>query len=645
MSFTSTFKQVAKKMEYKSYTWNGDINYKKMGGDIQSYFLELDQKAVRKTNISVQLENLITKIDTIEDNVSRATTYTILFRWLFYIRAIRGLGKGERKIFYDSILVVYKKFPQTVVDIFPLIGDKGCYKDFNTLFTMSEDKTFKTNILTFIFSELDKDIIKVMKKSYKDLDIPELKSIRDTFDKMEDDKKVELFKSYNISLIAKWHTSEGKSVDKKADIVGQMIKLLIGKKVKRDSKQYRYEAQKLRLVKSILNKVIGVVETYMCKGDFHKIDHRVTPAGATYKYSKAFLNEVNDKVLSEKDFEIGNRSNDPRRIECRKNILEAIEEGELKGATLQIVDIGDKIFKGFKQGYSDYSSNYKLQSIPYVIDMSKLSSSQRKVLCVQWTKAVDEVKRIISEAREKVIEEGKPIDMFKNIIPVIDVSGSMAGYNVMSKAIALGIMCSELSDIKDLAITFSENPSPIFLGDCIDIVDKFNKILNTPWGYSTDADKVFKLILNIANKTAKETGKSIKEFIPGAIVMFTDGQFNSMCPNLNDITFLERCQKELKIISPDLNMYRTIFWNLNGSSPGFPAETYSDNVQLISGYSQSLFRMILVGDYTIVEKDGIKSVKVDPWDTFMKAINDESFNIILKILENSDEGILKFYNK
>ena len=650
MSFASTLKQAAHTMASKGYTWNGDINYRKMGDDIQSYFLELDQKAVRKTDVSVQLEHLISRIDLIKDNTSRAAGYSILFRWLFYIRAIRGLGKGERKIFYDSIHIVYKKFPETIVDLFPLIPDKGCYKDFYTLFITSDNKVFKTSILEFIIFELDKDIGKVTGKTYLELDVPTLKTIRDSFDEMEDSKKEELFKSYDISLIAKWHTSEGKSGDKKADIVGQMIKQFTGQKLTRNSKQYRYEAQKLRLVKSILNKVLNIVETHMCKGAFHKINHKTTPAGATHKYSKAYLNEIKDEVLAECDIETGNRSKDPRRIKCRQNILEAVEEGELKGATLQIVDIGDKIFKCFKQGHGDYGHGYSsnLSRTVWGIDPAKLSSSQRKIFCIQWSKALEEVKKIINEARTKAIEEGKPIeliDMFKNVIPVIDVSGSMSSYNVMSKAIALGIMCSELSDIKDIAITFSDEPSPIDLSRCVDIVDKFNTILNTPWGYSTNADKVFKLILDIADKTAKITGKNIKEFIPGAVVMFTDGQFNSMCPNLNDKTLLERCQEQLKIISPDSYMYRMVFWNLNGTSLGFPAETYSDNVQLVSGYSQSLFRMIMVGDYTIVEKDGIKSVNVDPWDTFIKAVSNESFDIVLNILENSDEGILKFYKK
>ena len=31
----------------------------------------------------------------------------------------------------------------------------------------------------------------------------------------------------------------------------------------------------------------------------------------------------------------------------------------------------------------------------------------------------------------------------------------------------------------------------------------YGTILNTQWGYSTNADKVFKLILDIADKTAK----------------------------------------------------------------------------------------------------------------------------------------------
>jgi hypothetical protein len=232
---------------------------------------------------------------------------------------------------------------------------------------------------------------------------------------------------------------------------------------------------------------------------------------------------------------------------------------------------------------------------------------------------------------------------------VVDVSGSMFGANVGAKAVGLGLMGAELSDVHDVVITFSEDPIVIDFRDCGDIVDRFLKVMCSPWGYSTDADKVGQLVIKIAHDAAKKAGaSSISCFLPGAVVMLTDGQFNGgygggMCPNLTDKTLLQRYEKYLATHAPGVPMWRSIFWNLNGNAPGFQATIGAENVQLVSGYSQSLFKQILVGDYEMVVDPvtGVAKAKVDPWTTFLKAMEDPELILVMDILSKSNEGVFK----
>ena len=128
-------------------------------------------------------------------------------------------------------------------------------------------------------------------------------------------------------------------------------------------------------------------------------------------------------------------------------------------------------------------------------------------------------------------------------------------------------------------------------------------------------------------------------------MMFTDGQFNSMCPNLDDKTMMQRREAHLQSVAPGATMWRSVFWNLNGSVPGFQAREDTPNMQLVSGYSQSLFRQVLVGDYEIVvDQSGKAHVHVDPWQTFMKAVEDVKLLPILQVLSASQEGVLQHYH-
>ena len=152
-------------------------------------------------------------------------------------------------------------------------------------------------------------------------------------------------------------------------------------------------------------------------------------------------------------------------------------------------------------------------------------------------------------------------------------------------------------------------------------------------------------MISIAQDAQRAAGAAtLGPFLPGAVAMFTDGQSNSMCPNLTDKTLLQRNEAHLQSVAPGTPMWRSIFWNLNSRAPGFQAREDTPNVQLVSGYSQALFRQILVGDYEmVVDEKGAVSLKVDPWTTFMKAVDDPELIPVMEILGRSQEGVMAHF--
>ena len=191
-----------------------------------------------------------------------------------------------------------------------------------------------------------------------------------------------------------------------------------------------------------------------------------------------------------------------------------------------------KIIKCFKQG--GYSSHLVASVTNWDIDSSKILTD-RQTLCLLWDKAKEELQRIIAEEKERALADGATLEelqMFEDVLPVIDTSGSMVSADVLAEAVSLGILCEDMSEKHNFVLPFSEKPTPIDLTQATDVVDKFRMVLNTPWGYSTDADKVNRCILDIAKRAAqihtKATGETLPvgHFLPSAVCYFTDGQFN-----------------------------------------------------------------------------------------------------------------------
>jgi hypothetical protein len=143
-----------------------------------------------------------------------------------------------------------------------------------------------------------------------------------------------------------------------------------------------------------------------------------------------------------------------------------------------------------------------------------------------------------------------------------------------------------------------------------------------------------------------------------AMLFLTDGQFDSQVALDEDgssgsygyyrrepasdrfqRTFLNRIEAAFK--AKGYNLPRTVFWNLDCSSPGFPATSISRGVQMVSGYSQSLMLQVFTGDYKYeLQEDGTAKVSVNPWESFLKALLHQGYDQVSQVVALVGEGCL-----
>jgi hypothetical protein len=229
----------------------------------------------------------------------------------------------------------------------------------------------------------------------------------------------------------------------------------------------------------------------------------------------------------------------------------------------------------------------------------------------------------------------------------------MESAKVQDSAIGLGILASHISTIPGCLISFSERPEVfnLDLRDTKDVFDHFLDIMNGPTGLSTNIDATYRVLLDMMVKTGvKEVDFAMLFLSDGQFdsqVVFTEkssGSYRSSASTRMSKTFMDRLEESFK--AKGYNLPRTVFWNLNSSSPGFPATSISRGVQLVSGYSQTLMLQVFTGDYEYeVQEDGSVKVSVSPWESFLKALNHQGYDQVSQVVVSVGEGCLKHLAK
>lgn len=184
-------------------------------------------------------------------------------------------------------------------------------------------------------------------------------------------------------------------------------------------------------------------------------------------------------------------------------------------------------------------------------------------------------------------------------IAVVDVSGSMHGVP-LEAAVSMGAYIAERGKgpFQNHFITFSHNPKLVeFEGK--DIYDKFIRARNAEWGFDTNIEGVFDLLLNTAIKN-----KVPQEEMPRTIYIFSDMEFNYCVTStgrqqLDDDainTVIEEQAKKWR--NYGYKVPRVIFWNLDARHNNIPA--IGEGFSYVSGFSPVMIENILGG------KDGLE---------------------------------------
>ena len=193
----------------------------------------------------------------------------------------------------------------------------------------------------------------------------------------------------------------------------------------------------------------------------------------------------------------------------------------------------------------------------------------------------------------------------ENILPMIDVSGSMMG-QPLAVAISLGMYLSERTkgEFKDMFLTFSENPALVKLkGDSV--MERLRRITQADWGMSTDFTKAYQHILDVATKH-----NVVPESMPSMLLVLSDMQFNDSQRN---VTHFNHMKEEYE--KAGYKLPKIVFWNLDAHM-GTPAKCDDDSVAMVSGFSPSIMKAVLnAEDFT-------------PMDVMMEALKPIELNYI-----------------
>lgn len=176
-------------------------------------------------------------------------------------------------------------------------------------------------------------------------------------------------------------------------------------------------------------------------------------------------------------------------------------------------------------------------------------------------------------------------DSTERIIPVCDVSGSMEGLP-MDVSISLGIYISERNEglFKDAFITFSSSPEMNYLKGSLS--ERMRQLQRSGWGYSTNLQATFDLILNSAVRESLPESE-----MPTKLLIISDMEFDEAD---RDQTNLDTIRQKYSLAG--YKMPEIVFWNVNGRMGNVPASVNDSGIGLVSGFSPSILKSILQGE-------------------------------------------------
>ena len=347
---------------------------------------------------------------------------------------------------------------------------------------------------------------------------------------LQQDKENYNAKKYkDISLCAKWASSEKDKYDVKINLAHDIASELFPNDMK-NMEKYRKE-----LIVP-LREHIKIVETTMSHNMWNDIKYDNVPAVAMKRLRNAFMKH--DK-------------------EGYEAFLAQIKNGERK---MKVTGI-----------------------LPHELVKHYINNGEYdETIELQWKALVENIKQQ---------------DILSDIIAIVDVSGSMfsggnSNVQPIDVSVALGLLISECATgpWKNKVISFHKTPAICEIKGN-NLYERVKNIRYIPAGLNTNFDAVFDLIIN-----AGKMFNIPSEKMPEKCIILSDMQFDEASSNtsidMNENTIHEHIVKKYKetIYVPP----KFIYWNLSSQyNETFPVKAMSDNVAMISGFSEQLLKVFM----------------------------------------------------
>ena len=512
----------------------------------------------------------------------------------FMNRNIRG-GKGERDLFYTMYSVLIEKHPKLAAHLVDLVPHFGYYGD---IFSLAEKhKEIQNDVLTFVTKQLVAD-------------------------------ELNMGSNKPVSLLAKWAPREGKPLSKE---LANMLS-------KKPLIQARLADYRKRISK--LNKYLKTTEIDMCANNWSDIKPDHVPGRCMKVHMKAFLNEtLKTNKLRHPD--------DKERNECRAHFQEYFKQ----------TASGEKVAKGA-------DTLYPHEIVRRVSDsLFSGSTDERVALIGAWNAFVLKAK------------EGGGLG---RSIPMCDFSGSMGGGGIsgsmggggisgsmggggisgsmeglpLQVSRALGLLISEVTTgaFKHKMLTFDSKPQMVDLpknSTILDYVEYLNCHSSYGQGLSTDFQKAMDLVLENLVKHRVPVGQE-----PENLIVLTDMAWDQACgSNQASVytgnkyarniktkpwqTHIQMIRENFKRAGEDMfgvgkgyKVPRIVIWNLSASCHDMHAQSDTEGVIMLSGWSPAMFKVLMA-----------KGVQIQtPYAALRYQLDDEMYDVVR-------ERIKAFLNK
>ncbi|KAI3992331.1 hypothetical protein MKX01_030052 [Papaver californicum] len=587
----------------RGYTENGSATYVSTSNPLLDFFFHVVPD---------------TPFETVTERLEAAWSYDPLkaLKLVYNLRGVRGTGKSDREGFYAATLWMHKHHPKTLACNVKTIADFGYFKDLPEILyrlhegveirkLQKEEWLSKKRPRTVSICRFDRKrgkryyikraVRRVSKKKNKvpiarrhhrakriaesrKRDALEKEKARNLRKEKEKEKWRKAVDKYNadadyrflhdrisqhfaeclvsdleclksgqcnkISWAAKWCPTLNSSFDKTTLLCEGIARRIFLRSsypeyAKIEEAHYSYRIRD-RLRKEFLvplRKALELPEVYISSNSWGSLPYNRVPSVAMKNYKYIF--QKHDEVRF-------------------KNYLESVKCGERSiaaGALLPHMILAS--LEGKRGG----------------LDVAEL----------QWKRMVDDLLKI-----------GK----LNNCLAVCDVSGSMNG-TPMEVCVALGLLLSELSENpwKGKVITFSTNPQLHKIkGDSLQSKTEF--IRRMDWGGSTDFQKVFDQILQVAVKGKLKEHQMIKR-----LFVFSDMEFNQASGKQrywNNVAPQNEWETDYRVIQKKfrakgyMKVPEIVFWNLRHSS-ATPVLGEQKGVALVSGFSKNMLKLFLDG--------------------------------------------------